>query len=476
MMERPDLTKLTEQQKDNLILLLFDYIERLEARVKELEERLSKNSSNSSKPPSSDGYKKPDPKSLRNKNKKKKKVGGQVGHKGSTLKQTDNPKFIAHHDPAHCWLCKNSLLNKTRINYERRQVYDLPPLHFEVTEHRAYKKCCGHCGVITKANFPTDVTQSTQYGSKAKSLMIYMHQYQLLPFDRNREFFSDVFSQDISAATIASATEIGYTKLESSENHIKQQLINEKSLHVDETGFRVSKSLFWLHVASTNRLTFYASHKKRGSEAANEIDLLPKFNGILIHDHLKAYFQYAKQHSLCNAHHLRELTFVQENYKHKWAKEIEILLLNIKQAVELHYADTGNALSEKKLKRYRNRYMNILRRGDVECPRNYGDGEKRKAKVKQTTARNLLERLRRFNQSVLAFMYNPSVPFDNNQAERDLRMMKVQQKISGCFRTSDGIKRFCRIRGYISTAKKQGVNVLFALQQAMVGQAILFNA
>jgi len=362
------------------------------------------------------------------------------------------------------------------LDYEGRQVYDLPALDFKITEHRAYKKSCGNCGVITKADFPSDVTQSVQYGAKAKGLMVYMHQYQLLPFDRNREFFSDVFNQNISVATIISASEKSYVNLEVSENHIKQQLINGKLLHADETGFRVNKSLFWMHVASTSKLTFYASHKKRGGEAMNEIDLLTKFNGILVHDHLKSYFQYAGQHSLCNAHHLRELTFVQENYKHKWAEKIEKLLINIKHAVESHYEKTGDALPDKKLKRYWNRYVNILHEGSSdECPRNHGDGEK-KGRVKQTTARNLLERLRKFDQCVLAFMYDPTIPFDNNQAERDIRMMKVQQKISGCFRTADGIKRFCRIRGYISTAKKQSVSVLGALQRAMKGQAILFNA
>lgn len=445
--------------------------------MKKLEERLSKNSNNSSKPPSSDGYNKPDPKSRRDKNKKKKKVGGQAGHKGSTLKQTENPKFITHHDPAYCWLCKDSLLNEARINFERRQVYDLPPLNFEMTEHRAHKKCCGNCGSITKANFPVDVTQSAQYGTKAKSLMVYMHQYQLLSFDRNRAFFSDVFSQNISVATITSATEVGYTKLESAENHIKQQLVNGRLLHVDETGFRVNKSLFWLHVASTNRLTFYASHKKRGGEAMSEIDLLTKFNGTLVHDHLKSYFQYAGHHSLCNAHHLRELTFVQENYKHKWAEKIEALLIKIKSTVESHYEKTGESLPDKKLHRYWNRYVNILCDGSSgECPRDFGNSDKKKRRVKQTTARNLLERLRKFDKCVLAFMYDPTIPFDNKQAERDIRMMKVQQKISGCFRTTLGIERFCRIRGYISTAKKQGVNVLQALQHAMQGHAMLFNA
>lgn len=455
-MERPDLTKLTEQQKDNLILLLFDYIERLEARVKVLEERLSKNSNNSSKPPSSDGYNKPDPKSLRNKNKKKKKVGGQVGHKGSTLKQIENPKFVTHHDPERCWLCKNSLLNEMRINHERRQVYDLPPLNFEVTEHRAHRKCCGHCGSITKANFPVDVTQPTQYGAKAKSLMVCMHQYQLLPFDRNREFFSDVFGQDISVATITAATEAGYTKLESAEDHIKQQLINGKLLHVDETGFRVNKSLFWLHVASTSKLTFYASHQKRGGEAMNEIDLLTKFNGILVHDHLKSYFQYAGLHSLCNAH-LRELTFVQENYKHKWAEKIEKHLIKIKRVVESHYKETGDALPDKKLQRYWNQYVNILHEGsNSECPRNHANCDKKRGRIKQSVARNLLERLRKFDKCVLAFMYDPTIPFDNNQAERDIRMMKVQQKISGCFRTTLGIERFCRITRLHLHSQKTG--------------------
>lgn len=475
-MEASEITNLTAEQKDQLILSQAQRIEKLEAKIEGLENRLSKNSSNSSKPPSSDGFNKPNPKSRRNKNKKKKKVGGQKGHIGKTLNQIPDPDFIEEYDPSHCWQCVHSLANEDRLTYESRQVFDLPPLDLDVTEHRAYKKCCRHCGATTKGQFPTEVTQPTQYGPKVKGLMIYMNQYQLLPFEREREFFFDIFKQSMSVGTIKAAIKSGFNHLAPAENHIKQQLIDASVLHSDETGFRVNKQSYWLHVNSTARLTFYAAHEKRGRIAMNDIGLLPAFKGKLVHDHLKSYFKFGASHSLCNAHHLRELTFVQERYQHQWAEKMETLLVQIKNAVEAHYADTCEPLPPDRLKRYRRRYMNILSQGRKECPHNTENSSGKRGRIKQTKARNLLDRLRQFNESTLAFMYDPEVPFDNNQAERDIRMMKVQQKISGCFRTTTGVNHFCRIRGYISTAKKQGVSVMHALQKAIQNQPIMFTA
>jgi len=483
MNKLPDLSTLSHAEKDQLIPLLWEQnqlllkrVEQLDNKVQALEDRLNKNSSNSSKPPSSDGFNRPNPKSRRNKNKKKKKVGGQKGHVGKTLNQITDPDFIEEHDPVNCQMCSQSLSEEKRMGHESRQVFDLPPLDLEVTEHRAYRKRCNHCGVVTKGNFPVDIKQATQYGYKIKGLMIYLNQYQLLPFDREREFFFDIFNQSISVGTIKSAIKKGFNHLAPAEKHIKQQLVNALVLHGDETGFRVNKQSYWLHVNCTEKLTFYAPHKKRGRIAMDEIGLLPDFNGTLVHDHLKSYFEYGNSHSLCNAHHLRELTFIQERYNHFWAKKMEKLLVQIKRAVEKHYDKTQQCLPAARLKGYRSTYMNILRKGGIECPHDTGDGTKKKGRIKQTKARNLLDRMRQFNQAALAFMYNPAVPFDNNQAERDIRMMKVQQKISGCFRTIQGVEHFCRIRGYISTAKKQGLSVLEALQKAIQNQPVMFDA
>ena len=481
----PLLSELTHTQKDELIIeqdrRLREQgarLEALESKLRIFTDRLSKNSRNSSKPPSSDGYDKPHPRSRRSTNKKgkKRKPGGQPGHAGSTLKATSHPTQIDAHDPQTCERCSVELGSVERLGYEARQVYDLPPLALAVTEHRSYKKRCVQCGTVNQGKFPCGVTQATQYGPKIKSLMIYMNQYQLLPFKRTSEFFSDVFGQRVSVGTLVSATKTVYRCLAGAEEHIKAQLACGALLHADETGFRVNQSSHWLHVGSTKRLTYYAAHRKRGREAMEAIGLLPSFEGVLVHDHLKSYFHYGKHHSLCNAHHLRELTFVQERYQYRWAKRLESLLLEIKRAVDRHRSETGESLPAPQCQRYRRRYMNLLYRGKSECPRILKDPDTGKSQRKQSKARNLLERLRRFNQNTLAFMYDADVPFDNNQAERDIRMMKVQQKISGCFRTLEGIERFSRIRGYLSTAKKQGIGILTAIDAAIENQAILFNA
>ncbi len=479
MEQLPDLSKLSHAEKDSLIISLWDLVQAqaqqialLTAKVKELEDRLAQNSNNSSKPPSSDSFNKPNPQSRRNKNKKKNR-GGQKGHKGTTLKRIANPDKFEEYDPENCWVCATALADQERLDYEGRQVFDLPPLDLEVTEHRAYKKSCPCCGILTKGEFPEGITQPVQYGPKIKSLMVYMNEYQLLPFDREREFFYDVFNQAISPGTIYKAIQESYVKLEVAELHIQQQLLGSYLLHVDETGLRVNKLNYWLHVACTNRLTFYRFHKKRGKEAIDAIGLLPKYQGVLVHDHLKAYFHYGGSHSLCSAHHLRELTFITERYQHQWSNKVERLLINIKKAVETHYEKTKKALPKRKLKRYQDSYMNLLSKAREECPHNT---KKSGGRIKQSKAWNLMDRLRQFNQAVLAFMYDPKIPFDNNQAERDIRMVKVQQKISGCFRSEEGLKYYCRIRGYISTARKQEHSILGALQAVFQNQPVMFNA
>lgn len=477
MEQLPDLIRLTDGEKNNLISLLWEQnqllrqqVARLEARVKQLEDRLAKNSSNSSKPPSSDGYNKPNPKSRREKGKRSR--GGQKGHAGATLKRVKTPDHIVDHMASNCGQCGNTLQRAKEIDCEIRQVFDIPSLKINVTEHRSHKKCCDRCGYITAGKFPVEAYQTVQYGVQIKSLMVYMSQYQLLPYARLKEFFIDLFGQSISEGTLANANQEMHNKLEKTEKRIKGLLINSKVLHADETSLRVDKKRFWLHVASTTNLTHYDIHTKRGSEAVEAIGILPKFEGTLIHDHLKSYFKYGKSHSLCNAHHLRELTFIQERYKCKWAKEMETFLLTIKKQVETHYQETSRSLSEKKLKQIYNKYKKIVSQGRIECPRAEKPTQAKKGRLKESDARNLLNRLREFGGATLAFAFNPRVPFDNNQAERDIRMTKVRQKISGCFRSETGAKIFCRVRGYVSTMKKNGVGILAALHNAFTNKKI----
>ena len=477
MEKLPDLTRLTDGEKNTLILLLWEQnqllrqkVSQLEARVKHLEDRLSKNSQNSSKPPSSDGYNKPNPKSRREKGKRNR--GGQKGHRGTTLRRVSAPDHIIDHVASNCVRCGNTLKRAKEINCEVRQVFDIPILKINVTEHRSHRKCCNRCGSITAGVFPVEAYQAVQYGPHIKSLMVYMSQYQLLPYARLKEFFVDLFGQSISEGTLVNVNQEMHHKLEKTEKRVRKLLIKSGLLHVDETGMRVDKKLHWLHVASTKNLTYYNVHAKRGSEAVEAIGLLPNFNGTLIHDHLKSYFKYGENHALCNAHHLRELTFIQERYKCKWAKDMETFLLTTKKRVETHYQETGKCLPEKELRRRHRRYKNIITCGRIECPRAEKTELIKRGRLKESDARNLLNRLREFGGATLAFMFDPRIPFDNNQAERDIRMTKVKQKISGCFRSDAGAKVFCRVRGYVSTMKKNGIGILASLYNAFTNKKI----
>lgn len=479
MEKLPDLSRLTDSEKNTLITLLWEQnqllrqkVAQLEARVKQLEDQIAKNSHNSSKPPSSDGYNKPKPNPKSRREKGNRNRGGQKGHSGTTLKRVKTPDHIVDHAALNCGQCGSGLKRAKEIGFDTRQVFDIPLLKINVTEHRSHKKCCNRCGFISAGEFPKGVYQSVQYGSRIKSLMVYMSQYQLLPYARLKEFFIDLFGQSISEGTLANTNQEMHAKLEKTEERIRNLLIKSSVLHADETGTRVDKKRYWLHVASTKNLTHYGVHVKRGSEAVEEIGLLPRYNGTLVHDHLKSYFKYGKKHSLCNAHHLRELTFIQERYNCKWAKDMEAFLLKTKKRVEDHHQETGQSLTEKELKRLFNKYKKIVSQGREECPRAEKPNELKKGRVKESDARNLLNRLREFGNATLAFMFDPKVPFDNNQAERDIRMTKVKQKISGCFRSENGAKTFCRVRGYVSTMKKNGISIITALHNAFTNKKI----
>jgi len=456
-------------QQSNIIALQTKQISLLESKVKSLEDRINTNSSNSGKPPSSDGFNKPEPKSRRGKSKKTR--GGQHGHRGTTLRRVNNPNSIEKHNVDTCNNCNEDLKSVSGTTTATRQVFDIPKLELQVVEHQIEEKKCPHCCCITKSEFPSEVTSPVQYGSQVKSLMVYLSQYQLLPYKRLAEFFKDVFNQGLSQGTLVNVNLEAYTKLELIESSIKESLEQSTILHADETGLKVINKLHWLHVYCTDKHTYYAIHPKRGPIAMEEIGLLPKFNGKLIHEHFRPYFKYGRSHGLCNAHILRELTFLQERDNCKWAESMEKLLLKIKNKIEEHMITTNIRLSNKEIKKYYGAYTNILSNGRQECPvAKPITGKKRR--VKQTKAYNLVERMRKYRLEVLAFMYDSTVPFDNNQAERDIRMMKVHQKISGCFQSINGAKMFCRIRGCISTTRKQGHNVLNSIEKAMLNQPI----
>ncbi len=436
-------------------------------RLRHLEEQRAKNSRNSSKPPSTDGFKKPSPKSRRKKGRRP--SGGQPGHTGHTLQRVDTPDHTEVHRVTECEGCRRSMEEQPPDRVETRQVHDLPPQRLVVTEHQAEVKKCS-CGHLNKAAFPDGVNAPVQYGSGVKAAAVYLKNYQFLPFDRTCELLSDLFGCRISEGALANILARCAESLEAPVLAVKKHLEQASVIHFDESGSRVVGKLWWLHVAATPLGTYYDIHRKRGAEAMDDIGILPDFTGRAVHDFWKPYFSYSCLHGLCNAHHLRELTFVHEQHQQDWAEHMIDCLLEVKDAVDRAQRTAGH-LAEKQLRAFEQRYQKIIEDGYAQnpLPPLPPNAKKKRGRRKKTKPRNLLERLDQHHTEVLAFMYDFNVPFDNNLAERDIRMIKVQQKISGTFRTEDGAKVFCRIRGYISTARKNSVGAMEALSRLFSG-------
>jgi transposase len=358
--------------------------------------------------------------------------------------------------------------------HERRQVVDVPPLALEVTEHRALRKRCLGCGQTTAAAFPVEASARVVYGPRIKALSAYLMEYQLLPYERTSELLRDLFGERApGAGTLYSVARSCFEGLEETEEAIKGGLRQAQVGNFDETGLRVGSKGAWVHVASTAALTHYAVHPKRGSEATEEIGVLPAFGGVAVHEGLSSYRHYERcAHALCNAHHLRELTFVEEEHEQEWAGRMKGLLSEIEEAVREEAASGGARLTPERLEGFERRYRELLEAGlEANPPSERAPGKR--GRLKQSKGKNLVDRLDKHREAVLRFMYDFKVPFDNNQAERDLRMIKVRQKISGCFRTVEGAATFLRIRGYISTLRKQGENVLAALEGAFRGSPLV---
>ena len=466
-----DIRAAYQQGVEAMILLFQQTFLELSERLQKMEDRLSKNSSNSGKPPSTDGYEKPAPKSRRKRSGKK--SGGQKGHEGHTLKMVEKPDEIIVHPVAHCAHCQKSLKQAKAVGVERRQVLDLPEVRLLATEHQAEIKHCSECHKLTKAAFPLGVTQAVQYGQRIKAQMVYFHEYQLLPLERTSETIHDLYHQDIAEGTILTACQELAEQVAPVQEAVKDHLTyTAKVVRFDESGARVMGKLHWFHVSCNEHLTYYAVHAKRGKIAMNAIGILPNFKGRAIHDDLPSYFRYGCEHGLCNAHHLRSLEFLLERYPQAWVQKLKDLLLEIKAAVEKAVSKAKTRLPAKTLANFSSRYDALLKQGFKQCPSPAEpEGQKRKrGRPKQSFAKNLLDRLRDHQEAVLAFMYDFNVPFENNLAERDIRMLKVKQKISGCFRSFRGAEIFCLIRGYISTARKNGQCVLEALHSAFCGQ------
>jgi len=448
-----------EPSREELIAL----VAALRAHIAELERRLGLNSSNSGKPPSSDGLKKPARvSSLRERSGKK--PGGQKGHKGETLRQVTDPNEVVNHYPPACSMCGVGLDPKTSVGHSARQVFDLPqPQPLVVTEHRAHDCECTACGAKTRALFPDGVNAPVQYGARITAFVIYLLHYQLLPENRLATLMVDLFGVKVATATIARMSQACAERLHDFVDTVRDLVAGAPVKHMDETGFRIGGKTQWLHVASTALLTFYRVCAKRDSLLANVV-------GIVVHDHWKPYYTIeGVLHALCNAHHLRELKALVEIEKEEWARKMQRLLRRACHITN-RARERGVTLRPRLIECFERRYDAILAEGlafhETQLPLVRAvikAGGKRRGRAPRRTGHNLLLRLGKHKEDTLRFLRNPTVPFTNNQAERDGRMMKLRQKISGGFRSLQGAMDFALIRSFVSTARKQDWNIIDAL-------------
>ena len=461
-----DIAKTNPEALVDIILALQEQVQILTQRITQLEQQINKNSRNSSKPPSSDGLKKPKPKSLRKRSGKKR--GGQKGHKGHHLEKVEEPDYIIPLSVTSC-SCRADLSSVPVSRYDCRQVFELPEPKLEVFQYQSEIKICPGCGQTAKAPFPEGVNAPVQYGPRFRGMLVYMQNQQFIPADRLRRLVSDLYGTPVSVATILDASSRSYNNLAPFEESLVNALADSEVLHADESGVRTVKKLYWLHSAGTESLTFYGVHEKRGTAAMDHFNILPDFQGRLIHDFWKPYLSYDCDHGLCNAHHLRELTFLFEQQGQIWAKKMFDLLLDMNDFV----SEQSNQLTSEQKEPWLKQYHEILSQGWEANPLPKKPPKKKKGQQAKSKAQNLLTRFSDFEDSALAFLHDINVPFTNNLAEQDIRMLKVRLKISGCFRTVEGAKHFARIRSYFSTARKQGRNILDSITDAIKGMPFM---
>jgi transposase len=446
------------KEERNLSSAIKGIIEILILLIHALMGQKSINSTNSRTPPSVDKKRRRGS----NKEKSKKNPGGQQGHAGYRLEKFDTPDEIKAIKIDKRKLPK---ANYREMGYEARQIIDFHVTRV-VTEYRA-QVLEDEVGTRYVAEFPAHVKTDVQYGYRVKSHAVYLSQFQLLPYGRIQSYFGEKINIPMSTGSIFNFNKEAYLLLERFEVLAKRQLINGRVLNADETGITVDKKTVWLHCASNKLWTYFYPHEKRGRKAMDEMGVLPNYTGTLIHDHWKPYYTYFCQHGLCNAHHIRELKYAHEEDNQTWAAKLSVWLLEIND--EINKTREG-ALPAKLGEAYRIKYREIIKLGEKECPFIEPLIKPKRGRAKQSKSRNLLERLRDFENDVLRFMDDPLVPFTNNSGENDLRMTKVQQKISGCFRSMEGAYLFCRIRSYLLTCQKHEVKITEALELLFQGK------
>lgn len=436
--------------------------------IKEMADRLAKNSRNSSIPPASDKNRDKSKGNEKRKTKgKKRKPGGQPGHAGTTLKRTENPDKVVDLEIDRRTLPEGDYKS---VGYDSAQVYDVE-IRTVVTEYRA-EILEDQDGNRYVADFPDGVTKSAQYGNTTKSLSVYMSNYQLIPLDRVRDFFNDQMGLPLSKGSVSNFNKEAHKKLMELGfiDWAKKKLLLSPVLHADESGVNVGGKGHWLHSVSDGMITLYGVDQKRGKEAMDRMGVLPEYEGVLIHDHWKPYYRYKCPHALCNAHHLRELEFAHEQDGQKWAEKMKKFLLKLRDKVEL---SEGGYLSSKEIDKSLLEYRKILEDGKKECP-DPPSTEVKRGKKKKSKSRNLLERLLDYEEDVLRFIRDPFVPFTNNIAEGEVRVAKLYTNVSKCFRNLKGAKRFCDLRSWIITAMRHGIKPTEAIMCLFTGEIPFF--
>jgi transposase len=445
--------------------------------VRDPEARLAKDSHNSSKPPSSDGLARSPRRTKSLRAPSGKKAGGQLGHRGQTLRLVGGPDLLVEHRPAIWHQCQMPLDQAPVVGRDRRQVQDLPPVRLVVSEHQALRVRCPACQAVTAGTFPAAAPSRAQYGPRLRALAVYLVQAQFIPLGRVQQLLADLAGVRLGRGTLVHWLQQTARTLEPVEQQLKAALTRVPVLHNDETGVRRAGTLAWAHVASTRQLTHYAIHAQRGSEATDAIGILPAFVGVSVHDGFASYRSYRSyprcRHALCNVHHLRELTYLEEEYRQAWAMDLKALLRQMRAAAEQARSQGLTQVPSTLRDPLRARYQELLAVGlaaNPPPPTTRRPGQR--GRLAQSPARNLLERLYLDQEAILAFLDDLAIPFDNHQAERDLRGLKIQQKVSNCFRSDAGAAAFARIRSYLATHRKQGQALLAALESVFAGRPL----